>query len=313
MFYFDREYLKPWVAAREFFENPDDEDSPTYWLSWARSIIGIITLIIASWPYKSPFVVVNEAWAKAALAALLALVVLALLVPSAYLCAAPRGRSYMREGFPGFLKCLGVAAGTFVAGFVLIGGNIQQGLGAFGNLLLIAVGLWLGIFGMVGAVFASRSVFRVSEVHPLLAPLSALMASSGLFVIELTQSDAGGMPSDVWLILIFGGFVSTIAIAALELKLLWREGHRFFGGPNWTISPTPPPPPLPGGGPLSRLGDIPSPVWFGGTVLAVIFVGPVRTFVFEHTTFVMIVFLVIVAGRTFWDRGGYRIGDLFRR
>jgi hypothetical protein len=310
MFYFDREYLKPWVAARAFFESPDDEDSPTYWLSWARSIIGIITVVIASRPYRSPFTVLNEAWTKAALAALLGLVTLALLVPWAYQAAAPRGRSYMREGFPEFFKCLSMTGATLVAGFVLLRGNIWQGAGFFTDLFLTAVLLWFGIFGAIAAVLASRSVFRVSEVHPLLTPLSASAVGAGLFLSELIKFNTEGLPSDTWLILTLGGFASTTAIAVLELKLLWGEGHKFFGGPEWAIPPAPPPPLT--DGPLSRLGDLPSSVWLAVIALAVIFVNPVRAFVFEHTAFVVISFLAIVAGRAFWDRGGWRIGSLFR-
>lgn len=226
----DTDYIVPWRLARRVFESEYASDEPTYGLSWARSIVGITAVAATSLRFRDPGGILEEAWEKTATAAVLSLIILVVIVPAFYVLADRDGRRYMQDGKNEPLISISVAVVTLLMFKAVIAGQIQAS--GVANLALVCVLIWFGLFAAPSAVFAARSVFRISEVHPLVAPLSAAIVLSYMFVSELVAFDTKRVPERLWLTLGLFGFLSATIISILEVRLAWIDGHRIRGGPR---------------------------------------------------------------------------------
>ncbi|MCU1679654.1 MAG: hypothetical protein JWQ81_393 [Amycolatopsis sp.] len=98
--------------------------------------------------------------------------------------------------------------------------------------LFAAIG-WLVFYICCVAFWASRTSCWVGLFHPLLAPaLSAILAV--YFTIDAVITlNTGGVPTNLWLALTFGGAISTLLLAIIEHEMLRRrDGYSWRGGPE---------------------------------------------------------------------------------
>jgi hypothetical protein len=230
----DRADLNPWRVARRIFESPDRASGPTYWLSWIRSVVGALVLVIMTIPYRGPVTVLGDVWTRATSAAVPCLVAVVITVPAVYGMNDPAGRQAMRRGMPGLLTGVGGLVSLFAFAFLMgpVGKFIMSDFG-FGHLLLallwIVVLLWFIVFALVGSVLAARSVVRVGDVHPLLAPVCATAACWYLLVADMVAFDTHGVPPSLWLALGVGGVLTTTVVAGIEIHVLRSCGVRLRG------------------------------------------------------------------------------------
>lgn len=226
--------LMPTRLARLIYEGPLTSSEPTYALSWFRSVIGLMAVVSVSGHYRDWAGVLIEAYEKVVKAAAFSLVSLAVFIPLFYMLAALPGRESMRAGKRGMIIC--VITSLVVAGlaYPVANGQIDISASVPAFLLLAILLVWFTIFSATGVLFASRSVFRSGELHPLLGPCTSIVVSAYMFVSELVdiEDSLKGVPLDLWLALGLGGFASATAISVLEVRLARSEGARVrnYGG-----------------------------------------------------------------------------------
>jgi hypothetical protein len=219
--------LLPWRAARRVFGSPTVDGSPTHWLSWARSVVGLATVLAISLPHRSSAEMVLELGEHAVLVTAGAFAVFLLVAPVVYALAERDTRRLMRRGLPAVGVCLLVVVAT-VGVFVLvvyyrIGDDLPGPMA-----LWVVLGIWCAVFAVFGVVHGARSVLRIGDVHPLLAPVCAVAGSTALCVVEVVGAGTGGLPADQWVLLNVGGAALTAVVAGLELWLLHIDGTRLL-------------------------------------------------------------------------------------
>jgi hypothetical protein len=222
--------LAPWRVARRVFGGQGLDERPTYWLSWARSVVGMATVAAISLPYRSSADVLVEIAERTVLVTAGAFAVFVLVAPAVYGVAERATRRVMRAGLPGVLVCLAVIVASVGAVSATVSYRLWNSAAAeaLGGLPWMLAVTWFGLFAVSAVVHGARSVLRIGDVHVLLAPLCAAAGSAVLCVVEVVRFDTGGLPDDQWLVLNLGGFGLTAAIALLELRLLWIDGARLL-------------------------------------------------------------------------------------
>jgi hypothetical protein len=118
---------------------------------------------------------------------------------------------------------------------------------------LVLVVFWLAIFGLWACCYSARYFYCAGEVHPLLAPLVAIVAVTMIAVLDIGR-DRGWLdgietlfgkvvgqetpsfflhptPSPLTLTLIIGGWLSTIVLAGLEWRAIRRARYFFWEDP----------------------------------------------------------------------------------
>ncbi len=101
-------------------------------------------------------------------------------------------------------------------------------------LLVLFVGGPLGVWWIVYLFFLlywiARTVMWIGEVHPMLAPIGAMLIVLAAFVNKLVYYKADEVPYDVWLAMAVVGVVTTCGLGVAELLALRKSGLRLNGG-----------------------------------------------------------------------------------
>lgn len=302
--------LVPWNAARSIFESPDAPYEPTYGLSWARSILGLVAVVTTSLQYRELYEILEEVWGKAAQASGISGVVLAFLLPFVLIVMRRRGVSLINQGgWRGFFTAVVSGLGTVGLAYLVFVRSFTMP-NAIASLLYAAFLVWFSLFAVCAALFAARSVFRVGELNPVIGPSVATLVAAYMFSAELIESDTKGLPFALWFILGVGGFASAAAIGALEIRVGWDS--------SWNLAVR-----SPATSSVSGLKSTPDAATTRQvatfTVLLVSVVGAGafllvwRSFGGGLITFAALSFLSFLGLREVWLRWGGSFEDLFRQ
>lgn len=222
---------RPWELALETFDlQPRDQ---LYYVGMLRTIVGFGTAVFLSLPYRNPLLVLSDAANKAIVVGILAVVLVAILVPISYALADGPGQSYMQRGMPKLARLGG--AGIGIAAFFALAPvlpDLVDGLPAIVKLIVGLAGLWFVAFGAVALIIVARTVLGVAQVHPLLAPMIAIVIGSAFLIFELITLDANGLPLQTYLTIGLTGYATATGIALYECRIAYQDGHRIFGGPR---------------------------------------------------------------------------------
>ncbi|MFC5287756.1 hypothetical protein ACFPM7_11905 [Actinokineospora guangxiensis] len=242
------------VAAR--WANPDHARSRRwFWpedrlgaLGFARSVIGIATIVAVSWGTRPPLEVVqDEWWGKSVTNIVVALGLVPVLMLLVRL--ANRGRDVRLRWWEVVKRVLLMAVTTFaLMAPIILGVQNQHRLdelttwaqgqsagvklvvglsGLAGTLLAIAYALWVAAYVITVAVWALRTSLWSGVFHPLLAPVTAAALVVLTTGYQLIEADTKGLERGTWLVLTLGGLATTLALAAAEYSALRRGGARW--------------------------------------------------------------------------------------
>lgn len=225
---FEAADLLPWNLARLIFEEPNARKSPTYRLSWFRSVAGFFTVGVASIPYRSFSEVAFETLGKALLAASVGVLAVIVLVPIWLRWGRRRnGERPVLSDFKGPAISIGFTfslCGTIL--FLYSRNDPGYLFNALPGVVAFLLVMYFVIFVPVGIVFAARSIFRVGELNPVIAPILATVIAFGILVFEFVVFDTKGMPAGLWATLGVGGFATATAIASIEISVICGNGAR---------------------------------------------------------------------------------------
>ncbi|GAB3935701.1 hypothetical protein GCM10029976_046320 [Kribbella albertanoniae] len=101
-------------------------------------------------------------------------------------------------------------------------------------LLVVAVGLPLSFWWIVYLFFLlywiGRTVMWIGEVHPMLAPLAAVLIVLTAFVNKLLYYRADEIPYIWWMVMTSAGVVTTCALAVAEIAAQRKAGLHLTRG-----------------------------------------------------------------------------------
>jgi hypothetical protein len=84
--------------------------------------------------------------------------------------------------------------------------------------------IWWMIYVPCAAYWTARTVMWIGAVHPMLAPIGAVLLVTVIFSGKVTGYNADEVPFDVWLKISVTGLVTTFLVAAFEIRHLRRSG-----------------------------------------------------------------------------------------
>ncbi|MBB5152860.1 hypothetical protein BJ970_000394 [Saccharopolyspora phatthalungensis] len=243
----------PWLMAKFLLKpgvGPLRDDRFLDRLGFWRAAVGLVVIVVATYPFQSPGTVLGSNVTKMWLTASYAM--LAVPLPFLVLLIATRSghRVQLLRGALRLLRRMALASTGFLLliGIFLVfgreGGTSYKvaetslpGLPGFlvGVLKVFGVvgGLcWLAIFILCTIYWAARTGFWLSEIHPLLAPVSTTIVMLLINGREIIEFDTRGVPGSLWLTLNLCGTASALVLAVFEYRHLHSIGYRFRSGPQ---------------------------------------------------------------------------------
>lgn len=231
--------LLPWETAKAALKpdiGTDEQAKRLDRLGFWRSLAGFVAVVVLSVDYRSVEDLVGEPGGNAASSAFLALAAAPVFVAVVFLASPTRYRPDLRAGVRKLLSRIAIAAGTVVPPvvlvFVLNAGDVTSRLPAPVILVVVLAAAWFLVYFLCVVYWAARTVFWIGEFHPMLAPVVASLIVCALTVSNLVEWNTDNLPTGVWLMIVGGGLVSTLVLAAAEYRHLRESGIRLRTGPN---------------------------------------------------------------------------------
>lgn len=238
--------LVPWLAAKRAFKPPvgsTPEERRLDRLAFWRTMLGLITVVIATHHYRNVLEVLASATAKTydtlqyalALPPLAFLAVFLLTRRDRRRTLWPRVRRYLVRGVPGLLVLLM----PFLLSQLYLWLNDGDGTipGSAVGLREILIFIWAACFYGCTLYWATRTGLWISDMHPLLAPVGSTLVMLLVSGQELISLERNGVPSWLWLTLNISGVVSSLTLAVMEYRLLRTMGYRWREGPDPVTGP----------------------------------------------------------------------------
>lgn len=261
-----RREVLPWQVAARWADPDYGSGKPPDLLtrlSTYRSVLGMLTLIavgLYTGTRTPDQVLTEEGWDKTSLSVVIAVALVPAFMIGTFLLTRRGFRQYRwwptlwRIGMlagstyalmtPMILAATGVLPGSWgppvvAIEFELIGlvVTVAARAGCGPVLLGLILGVPIGALWLIGyilsAVFwANRTSCWAGRFHPLLAPTVSAVLVCYFTVAALAGHDTGGLSAALWLVLTWGGLITTLALAITEHETLRRrEGYRWRGGP----------------------------------------------------------------------------------
>ncbi len=259
-------FFTAWYAAKKFL-SPRDlfrlGNKRISRLEFFRSLGGLVTVVGATLRFRGPSRVIGDLIFHVVEALVLGVISLFVCVVVAVIIASSRGTLIVRIWRP--LLKIALTFGPLLAGDAL--GHLPTVThllnmkhptlkGAFvvsiaGWLVLLA--FLLLMFGLWALCYSVRYFYCAGEVHPVLAPLVAIVAVTMIAVLDIGRANGwfGGLetllgkvvgrarpsfllhpaPPGLVLTLIVGGWLSTMILAGLEWRAIWMEGFSLRKAP----------------------------------------------------------------------------------
>ena len=252
-------FFTAWYAARKLLSPRDVfglDDKRISRLEFFRSLGGLVTIVATTLPFRGSSRVIGDYVFHVVEALVLGIISLFVCIVVAVTIARSRGWIIARIWRP--LLKIALTFGSLLAGDAL--GHVPMVThllnmkhptlkGAFvvsisGWLVLLA--FWLLMFGLWALCYSARYFYCAGEVHPVLAPLVAIVAVTMIAVLDIgrTKGWFGGIenllgkvvgqakpsfllhpaPPGLILTLIVGGWLSTMILAGFEWRAIRMDG-----------------------------------------------------------------------------------------
>lgn len=252
-------FFTAWYAARKLLSPRDVfglDDKRISRLEFFRSLGGLVTIVATTLPFRGSSRVIGDYIFHVVEALVLGIISLFVCIVVAVTIARSRGWIIARIWRP--LLKIALTFGSLLAGDAL--GHVPMVThllnmkhptlkGAFvvsisGWLVLLA--FWLLMFGLWALCYSARYFYCAGEVHPVLAPLVAIVAVTMIAVLDIgrTKGWFGGIenllgkvvgqakpsfllhpaPPGLILTLIVGGWLSTMILAGFEWRAIRMDG-----------------------------------------------------------------------------------------